>query len=234
MPKEEDKRIVIIIGPPGAGKGTQASLLADKMSLYYFETSKIIEKKVMQAEQDDIQEVDGKTYFLIKEKQNWEGGNLCSPPLVSFWVGEEINKLFQQDLSIVFAGSPRTIYEAQEIMPLLEKLYGKDNIKIALFNLKAEDSIWRNSHRRICKLMRHPILFNEETKNLSKCPLDGSKLESRGKLDEIETIKIRIQEYQTRTLPMIDYFKEQGFKIGEIDASQSPAEVFEQISKFIA
>ena len=234
MPEQEDKRIVIIIGPPGAGKGTQASLLADKLNLYYFETSKIIEKRVMKAEEGDVQEVEGKKYPLLKEKQNWEQGDLCSPPLVSFWVKQEINKLFQQDHSIVFAGSPRTMYEAQEIIPLLEKLYGKDKIKIALFNLKAKDSIWRNSHRRICKLMRHPIIYNEETKDLTKCPLDGSALQKRGKLDEVETIKIRLKEYQEKTLPMIDYFKEEGFNVGEIDAGQSPAEVFQQITAFIA
>ena len=73
------KQVIIIIGPPGAGKGTQATLLADKLGLYYFETSKIIEKEVMKAKKGEIVEIEGKKYYLLDEKKIWETGGLCSP-----------------------------------------------------------------------------------------------------------------------------------------------------------
>jgi len=229
MTDQNNKEVIIIIGPPGSGKGTQASLLSDRFGFYYFETSKIIERKVMRAKKGDVQAVEGKNYSLIKERKKWETGDLCSPPLVSFWVKERIRELAQENKGIVFAGSPRTVYEAEQIMPVLEELYGKKNIRIILFELKPEDSIWRNSNRRICELMRHPILYNKETEALTKCPLDGSRLIRRGKLDDLETIKIRLKEYQEHTFPVIEHLEREGFGVVKIDASPSPAEVFKRV-----
>jgi len=223
------KLVIIIIGPPGSGKGTQATLLADKLGLYYFETSKIIEPKIMNAKPGDYQIIEGKKYYLTEEKRIWETGGLWSPPFVTFWVMEKIKELAEKGEGIVFAGSPRTLYEAKKIMPLLNKLYGKKNIKIILFTLSPKTSIWRNSHRRICELLRHPILYNEETKKLTKCPLDGSKLIKRGKLDNPETIKVRIKEYKERTLPIIEYFQKQGYQVEKISAAPPPAVIFKRI-----
>lgn len=227
------KSIVILLGPPGSGKGTQASILADKIGFYYFETSKVIERKVMSATKDDIEVVNGKEYFLLEEKKLWQKGILCSPPLVAFWVNERIKELAEQGKSIIFAGSPRTLPEAKEIMPVMAKLYGKENIKVILFKLKPEQSIFRNSHRRICELSRHPILFNKETEKLTKCPLDGSKLIKRKKLDDPEIIKIRLKQYKERTLPVVAYLKENGYEIKNIDASPTPAVIFENLFKSI-
>jgi adenylate kinase len=225
------KKVIIILGPPGAGKGTQALLLADKLGLYYFETSKIIENKVSETNKDNLVKVGGKEYFLKEEKKLWEEGKLCSPLLVAFWVNQKIQDLSAKGESIVFAGSPRTLPETKEIMPLITKLYGKESIKILLFELDPEDSIYRNSHRRICELLRHPILFNEETKDLTMCPLDGSKLVRRKKLDDPETIKVRIEEYKKRTLPIVSYLEDNDYNIKRIDASPTPAEVFNNIFK---
>jgi adenylate kinase len=225
------KKVIIILGPPGAGKGTQALLLADKLGLYYFETSKIIENKVSETNKDNLVKVGGKEYFLKEEKKLWEEGKLCSPLLVAFWVNQKIQDLSAKGESIVFAGSPRTLPETKKIMPLITKLYGKESIKILLFELDPKDSIYRNSHRRICELLRHPILFNEETKDLTMCPLDGSKLVRRKKLDDPETIKVRIEEYKKRTLPIVSYLEDNDYNIKRIDASPTPAEVFNNIFK---
>ncbi|MCD5396537.1 MAG: nucleoside monophosphate kinase [Candidatus Pacebacteria bacterium] len=227
-------KVIIIIGPPGSGKGTQATLLADRLGLFYFETSRIIEPKIMGARPYDYVIIEGRKYYLKEEKKKWESGELWSPPFVTYWVQEKIKELAEKEEGIVFAGSPRTLYEAERIMPLLNKLYGKKNIKIILFTLSAKTSIFRNSHRRICELLRHPILYNEETKNLTKCPLDGSKLIRRKKLDDPETIKIRIKEYKERTLPIIDYFKKKGYKVKKISAAPPPAVIFRKILNYLS
>lgn len=229
MADNKNQQVIIIIGPPGAGKGTQASLLSERMGLYYLETSKIIERKVMKAKEGEAETIDGKEYPLREEKRKWETGEICSPPVVSFWIKQRIQELADKGESIVFAGSPRSLFEAEQIMPLIEKLYGKKNIKIILFELDAEQSIWRNSHRRICELMRHPILFNKETEKLIMCPLDGSNLVRREKLDEPETIKKRLEVYKKETFPVIDYFKQRGLRVFEIDASPPPAEIFKKV-----
>jgi len=230
---KQSKKIIIILGPPGAGKGTQASLIADKMGFFYVETSKIIEHKVMRAEEGEVETVNGKDYNLLAEKKLWEAGIICSPFLVAFWINQKIKELAEQGESIIFAGSPRTLPESKDIMPVIAELYGKENIKIVLLELKAEDSIWRNSNRRICELMRHPILFNKETEDITMCPLDGSKLITRGKLDDSEVIKVRLKEYEEKTLPVVEYFENEGFVVGRIDASPSPSIVFNNVLKAV-
>jgi adenylate kinase family enzyme len=129
------------------------------------------------------------------------------------------------------AGSPRTLFEGKIIIPLLEKLYGKENIKVIFLEISPQETIFRNSHRLICQLMRHPILYSKETIKLKKCPLDGSKLLKRGKLDKPETIKVRLKEYQERTFPLIEYFKKEGIEIKEIDGFPPPVVVFKNILK---
>jgi len=224
-------KIIILLGPPGAGKGTQAELLSEKLNFYYFETSKIIESKVMSAKKGDFVEIEGKKYSLLKEKKLWQTGKLCTPEVVTFWVKEKIKKLAKEKKGIVFAGSPRTLYEAKEILPLIKKLYGKENIRVLLLDIPPEVTIFRNSHRRICELRRHPILYSKETEKLTRCPLDGSKLIKRKGLDDPEVIKVRLKEYEQRTLPIIEYLKKSGLKIKKIDASLTPAEVFFKILK---
>lgn len=226
---DNNKLVIIIIGPPGSGKGTQASLLSDKLGFYYLETSKIIERKVMVPKEGEVETVDGKEYPLREEKRKWEEGEICSPPVVSFWIKQRIKELANEGESIVFAGSPRSLFEAEQITPLIEELYGKENIKIILFELDAEQSIWRNTHRRICELIRHPILFNKETEKLTTCPLDGSNLIRREKLDDPETIKVRLEVYKGETLPVIDYFRQRGLKVSVIDVSPMPAEIFKKV-----
>lgn len=228
---KQSKQIVIILGPPGAGKGTQASLVSDKLGFFYVETSKIIERKIMDAKEGETETVDGKEYNLLAEKKKWEEGIINSPLLVSSWVNQKIRELTERGESIVFAGSPRTLPESKEIIPVMAELYRKENIKIVLLELKAEDSIWRNSNRRICELARHPILFNKETEGLTMCPLDGSKLIKREKLDDPEVIKVRLKQYKDRTLPIVDYLEEQGYKIVKIDALPAPAIVFSNLLK---
>jgi len=112
---------------------------------------------------------------------------------------------------------------------LLKKLYGKNNIKVFFIEISPEQTIFRNSNRKICELFRHPILYNKETKKLTMCPLDGSKLIRREGLDDIESIKIRLKEYQERTFPLIEYFKKEKLWMKKINGEQSVADVYYDI-----
>ncbi len=231
MRSKNKKLVLILMGPPGAGKGTQAELLADKLNLYYFETSKILERKFKEAKKGEFVIVEGKKYFIKDQKKLWLEGKLCDPPFVTYLVKEEIKKLFREGKNLVLAGSPRTLYEGEKLIPFLKKLYGSKNIKVVLLEISAKETIFRNTHRRICELMRHPILYSKETKNLKHCPLDGSKLLKRKGLDDPETIKVRLKEYKERTLPLIDFFKKQKLKVIKISGSPPPAVVFKNILK---
>lgn len=223
---------IIILGPPGSGKGTQAELLTEKLDFYHLETSEIIEKKLANAKQNDLVIVGEKRYFLLKEKKLRESGELMSPPLIAFWIKNKIQELVKEEKSIITSGSPRTLFEGKELIPLLKKLYRTKNIKVILLNLSAKESIWRNSHRKSCVLMRHPILYTKETVKLKKCPIDGSKLIIR-KDDTIEVIKVRLKEYQERTFPLIKYFKKQNLKVTKVNGEQSVEAVHQDILKAI-
>lgn len=227
------KQVIILFGPPGAGKGTQAELLSDKLSLYYFETSKILEREFAKAEGSDNKyiEEDGEKYDVLNEKKLWKEGKLCSPPFVAHLVKKEIRELSERGESLVLAGSPRTLYEGEKVTPVLKDLYGEDNVKVLFIEISPEETLFRNSHRRICELMRHPILYTEETKDLTICPLDGSKLIKRKGLDDPETIKVRLKEYKERTLPLIDFFEKEGIETAKINGEQSVADVFKDILK---
>ena len=227
-----NKQVIIIFGPPGAGKGTQSELISDKTGFYNFETSGIISKKMAGAKRGDFVVVDGEKYFFEKEKELASSGKLWDPPFVIHFVNKRIEELAAEDESIVFSASPRTLYEAEKMMPLIERLYKKENVKIILLEINPEETIFRNSNRKRCELARHPILFNDETKNLTMCPLDGSKLFRRDD-DNAETAKIRIKEYNERTLPITGYLEKNHYKINKIDGQQSVADVFDDILKAI-
>lgn len=233
------KQVIILFGPPGAGKGTQSELLSDKLGLYLFETSKILEKEFEKAENlsenspERFINFDNQKFDILHEKKIWKEGILCDPPFVTYLVIEEIKKLFDEGKNLILSGSPRTLYEGEKIMPFIENLYGKENIKTVLLEISPEQTIFRNSHRRICELIRHSILFNKETETLSNCPLDGSKLVRREGLDDPETIKVRLKEYAQRTFPIFDYFEKHGLKIKKVNGEQTVAGVHKNILEAI-
>lgn len=221
--------VVIILGQPGSGKGTQAELVAGKLNLYSLETSKLIETKVMNAKEGEYAEVDGQKYYFSHEKELWTQGILCSPPFVSWLVKTKLEELAKEGRGVVMSGSPRTLVEGQNLIPLLKNLYGAENIKVVLLELTAEQTIWRNSHRRICELMRHPILFSKETENLTKCPLDGSNLVKREGLDDPKTIKVRLKEYAERTFPLVDFLKKENLPVINVNGEQSVGDVYRDV-----
>jgi adenylate kinase len=223
-------KVIILMGPPGSGKGTQAELLAERLNLFHLETSKILEEKFKEKTKGEIL-IEGKKYSFSKEKKLWEEGKLCSPPFVTYLIIKKIEELKKARKNLILSGSPRTLYEAEKVIPVLEKLYGKKNIICFFLEISPEETIFRNSHRRICELMRHPILYLKENAKLKRCPLDGSRLIKRGRLDKLETIKVRLKEYKERTLPVIDYLKKRKIKVKRINGSPPPAIVFENILK---
>lgn len=225
------KRIISIFGPPGAGKGTQSELLSEKLGYYHLESSKVLERCFKNNDPEKVYTVEEKDYKIADEIANWKTGALTSPPFITALMMEEFKNLAADGESFIVSGSPRTIYEVKKEMPLLVELYGKENIDIFMIEISAKVTVFRNVNRKICELMRHSILFNEETKGLKLCPLDGSKLLKRKDLDDPKTIKVRLQEYKSRTLPLFEYFKTQGFRIHKINGEKTVAQVHEQIIK---
>jgi len=227
-----NKQIIILSGAPGAGKGTQAELLSERLGFYHFETTKVIRKKLADIKEDDFEIVDGKKYSLLEEKNKRDSGILMSPPLISFWIKERIKDLIKEEQGIIMNGSPRTLHEGEELIPFLKNICGINNIQVVLIDLSKEESLFRNSHRKTCELIHHTMIYNKETEKLTKCPFDGSKLIIR-KDDDPKVIKVRLKEYKDRTSPLIEFFGKQGLNVNKINGSPSPSVVFKSILKAV-
>lgn len=218
------KQVIIFIAPPGAGKGTQAELLAKKFGLKHIETSKLGEAKINDPElvKNDPE--------VAEAKKKYDSGDLFPPPWVTKIIKEKAGKSAAKGQGVVFSGSPRTLYEAKNEMPEFEKLYGKENIKIFYITLSEKESVKRNSSRRICQLSRHPIPDFPQYRDLTVCPEDGSPIIKR-KLDKPETIKERYRVFLKNTKPVFNYLRLCGYKVITINGEQPIGRVEEDILK---
>ncbi len=229
----KEKKVVFLFGQPGAGKGTQAEILSNKTGYYHLESSGLIEHCFKNEKDDKVFEIEGEKFRVGDEKKMWETGILLSPPFVVSLIREKVKELAEEEKSIIFSGSPRTVYEAEHEFPLIKELYGVENIKFVLLDISADTTMHRNSNRRICELIRHSILFTPETEKLTRCPLDGSKLVRRKGLDEPETIKKRLQEFKERTFPVLEGAEKQGITVHKVNGEQTVDEVHHAILEAI-
>lgn len=216
-------RAVIIYGPPGSGKGTQARKAAEYFNLEHFDTGQVIEKIVHNPDlQDDP--------IIQREKKNFETGKLCTPEWVDNLAIDEVKRVHQKNKGVVFSGYPRTLSEAETIIPVLEEFYKKENIYVLKIEVKPETSIFRNSNRRVCKKCGRPLVYSPENEKLEKCPKCSGQLVKRV-LDKPEVIKVRLKEFEQRTKPIYKLLEERGIKVIEIDGEPSVEEVGKNILK---
>lgn len=225
-------KLVILIGPPGSGKGSQALLLADKKRMIHLEVSKLLEKRFLNTKENESIKIGDKEYLLKEQERRWREGLLCEDVFVAHVVQENILKLKEDSDPILLDGYPRTKEQGALAFPFLISSYGKEGILVIFLDINKEESLKRNSGRRVCSLMRHSILDNEETKNLTICPVDGSSLEKRV-MDDLETIKIRLEKFEENTLPALRYMEEEGVRIAKIDGMGSISDVFFRVLKEI-
>ena len=222
MTKEKKRNFVFIVfGPPGSGKSTQAKILANKFSLVEFDTGQVIEKVIFDPQK-------ARDPLIKKQRERFSQGKLCQPSWVAKIVSQEIKKIHQKGKGIVFSGSPRTIYEAKRIIPLLEKLYGQESIFVFLLKVPEKISIFRNTHRRVCSLCGAALIYNQETKKLTRCPCCGGELKERV-LDNKKTIKERLKKYREETKPVLKYLLSRKIKVIPINGEPMPEEVSQEI-----
>ena len=223
------KKVFIIYGPPGAGKGTQANLLVGKLGLIHFDTGKFIEQIVHDSANKNDREIQ-------RERKNFDSGILCTPNWVLKTVKEKTEEIAKSGFGIVFSASPRTIFEAfgdkktGGLFQIFERLYKKKNIIPLLLKIDPHKSVLRNAKRRVCSVCAIPILYNDETHAHITCPLCGGKLRTRT-LDDPKILGTRIKEYEERTEPILKGLKKRGYKILEVDGTPLPYKVFESILK---
>lgn len=221
------KKAIIMYGSPGAGKGTQANLLAARLGLVHFDTGKFMEQAVHDPANAHDPEIQA-------QRMNFDTGKLCDPAWAYNIVAEQTRRMHSSGFGIVFSGSPRTEFEAFEaekgkkgLVDLLEDLYGKDNIHVVYLKISAETTVHRNSSRLVCSVCGTPVMHLPEAQP-KICPICGGEFRKRT-LDTPEVIKIRLQEFEKRTTPILAKLKARGYEIIEVDGEPLPYKVFATI-----
>ncbi len=223
------KKAVIIYGPPGAGKGTQANLLAWTKGFIHFDTGKFLD--VLLHDKDN-QSRPGFAEALAQ----MDSGQLVTPEFVLKITTEEATKIGASNFSITFSGSPRTMFEAfgdeknTGLVETLEKAYGKENVFPVHLVIDPHKAILRNKNRKVCSICYTAILYNEEGHQHSTCPLCGGALKTRT-VDNPAVFETRIKEYEERTAPILEALKKRGYTITEIDGNPLPFDVFAEIKQ---
>lgn len=216
------KLAVLFFGPPGSGKGTQADLLAKKMGLIHIDTGKYIEQVVHDPRNQ-------KDPIIRRERKNFDAGILTTPSWILKIIKEKAKEVAHADFGVVFSGSPRTLYEAEGLIPLLEKLYGKKSVLPFLLRVKPGTSVHRNSKRKVCSFCATPVMA---ICSVPICPLCGARLKTRT-VDDPKVIPIRLKEYEERTKPIFDYLKKRKYVIHSIHAEPLPYRVFQNVHRKI-
>lgn len=213
-------KIIILAGPPGSGKGTQAELLEEKFHFLTLSVSQIIRERFQN---------NPAAPEVVKAKEDYRDGHLIDGRLVAQWIAAKIKTLDKKRINqgLIIDGAARTIEEAKEVYPLLSKIVGKEGIRLFFIKIRPEETFRRNLSRIICSRCHRPIDPSLIGK-VKVCPYCGGKLVRR-KMDNPEVIKTRIKVYREQTLPAINYFKKQGIVI-EINGEQPIKKVFQDIS----
>lgn len=216
------KIVLVLYGPPGAGKGTQANLLANKLGLIHFDTGKFLESIVHDPKRQHEK-------IVKRERALFDGGQLMTPSFVTGAVMREAKRIAAAGWGIVLSGSPRTMYEAEKLYPLFQKLYGKKNVNVYVLDLPPADSIKRNGARMVCAECGYLLLTAFYPNHKAKqCPVCAGPFYKRS-LDKPSVIKIRLKEYEERTFPIFAFVKSHGYNLRHIDARPAPFKVMEHI-----
>jgi len=203
---------MVLLGPPGAGKGTQAKKLKDKLGLVHIATGDLLREAVVK-----------KTPLGQQAESFMKEGKLVPDYIILEILKDKIK---QESKGFILDGFPRNLFQAKKLDDFLDR----ENKRLDwVVNLKIRESviIERLSGRLVCPECGH--IYNKENLNNSMkiCQICGASLFRRAD-DNPETIKERIRVYLEHTYPLIDYYKKRKVLLS-VQGENSPEEVFQEI-----
>lgn len=203
---------IILLGAPGSGKGTQASLINQNYNLPHISTGDIFRENIK-----------NQTELGVKVKEIMDSGNLCPDDLTIELVKDRLKKEDCKN-GYLLDGFPRNLVQAQA----LDTFASPDKVIDIDVDLKKIE--YRLIGRRSCPKCNGSFHI-EFIGNTDICPTCGAKLIIR-KDDNVETVKERLTVYTSQTAPLIDYYKKQG-KLIAVNGNQDIDKVFCEIQKVL-
>jgi len=213
------KRNIILMGPPGAGKGTLATSLKDELKLVHVSTGDMFREAIKNG-----------TPLGKEAKSYLDSGNLV-PDSVTIGLVKE--RLSQDDCKDGFLldGFPRTLVQAEALSELSKEINRPIEVVI---NLTCDENalIERISGRRVCPKCGTPYhtSFKKPQKE-NVCDVCGTELYQRPD-DNENALKVRLQHYANDTKPLLDYYDKQGL-LASFDANNSIKHIFDEVINFL-
>jgi len=204
---------IVLLGPPGVGKGTQAKILSERTGLAHISSGDLFRENLKnQTELGQLAQT-----FMSK-------GELVPDDVTIAMIRDRLNRP-DCGSGAILDGFPRTPAQADALEAMLKEFKGHVDT-VPFITSSEEVLVDRLSGRWTCRASGH--IFNEKfnpPKEAGKCDFDGSELYQRDD-DKAETVKRRIQVYLEQTSPLINYYRDHG-KLVEIDGMQ-PIDVVTQ------
>ena len=206
---------IIFLGPPGAGKGTQAKVLVEKYGIPQISTGDMLREHVAKG-----------TELGLKAKEYMEKGQLVPDEIILGMVKERLSQDDAQK-GFILDGFPRTVAQAEALDKILDEMGRKIEYVLALI-VPDEELVTRLTGRRTCKNcgMMYHIKF-KPPKVEGKCDACGGELYQRPD-DNEETVRNRLKVYHEQTAPLIEYYRKKGV-LFEVDGNKSIEEITQQL-----
>ncbi len=217
------RKILIFIGPPGSGKGTQAKLLAQKYGFKHISTGDLLRALAQDTNASEPQK---------QALEEMKAGKLVPDWLIYELAFAAIKSSLEKGVGVVLDGAIRNLEQAQKYEEYFEQNGWQEEVLTIEVALSDDEILNRLTKRRICKNCGEIIPYLATTKDLSACPKCGGELIYRQD-DKPEIIEARIKEQGNATiLPIADYYKDLNV-LEIVDGQQTIEDVFSQIEKII-